>query len=599
MQESSSSYRLRLAPAEPEFDLSTKAGLRQFVGAVQILIARSEVQEVNLQAAREALRKARPLGELNYTEIKRFYSEPEGTVTRKERRGLKELKKLGHRALDARDAVEKTPLCEQMLEVGAAVQNNRRSPVLPFIDAFQLPFLYWDYNHNAIACGSSLASNLEQNTSLDPSQIDPKPSSFWSPVEAIDTQDLYHGFNQTEFPAIEDKVWRYEAPKTSFGSCPGFDAASGDARIKIKFGETMSEPFTARIFAALGYNVEPTYYAPELKIRYDRRLFREFNLRKPIRTQIRFFAFIPAYTVDVQRHFDPFQFIAAAALKDGTRWSGAELKRRLFYHSQIQHPEKLPGNFNPEVEGQIDYLTTSPANVQFRDEAIQSIGPWDFNTLDHGERRELRGAGLLGAWLGWFDSRFENTRLKLVKTDGTTELKHFFTDLGGGLGKATGLLSRKGEAPNLLTWSFTKAPEFHGKGRLARPFRIVHYQPIEETKPFAEMTLDDARWMARQIAQFTEKQIVAALVASGFDSAQVKMFAEKLISRRDDMIRDLGLSGEIAPLRPQGANTKLNYDPAIDGPVKVVLSNGQIVEARKSNLVVRNGQVVPAPSAKR
>jgi hypothetical protein len=113
------------------------------------------------------------------------------------------------------------------------------------------------------------------------------------------------------------------------------------------------------------------------------------------------------------------------------------------------------------------------------------------------------------------------------------------------------------------------------------------------------MTLDDARWMGRMIGQLTELQIVQALIASGFDSAQVKIYTEKLVSRRDQMMCDLGLTPEIHLLRPTGINRHFAYDPALDGPVKIKTALGQEVIAKSASLVVRNGRIVsngqPAP----
>jgi hypothetical protein len=231
-------------------------------------------------------------------------------------------------------------------------------------------------------------------------------------------------------------------------------------------------------------------------------------------------------------------------MKDGERISGIELKLRLFRDSRRRHPEDSPTNFRPEVEARIDHLITVAANVQIKDEKAQSIGPWDFGQLGHENLRELRGAGLLAAWLGWFDSRFENTRLKVVETDDGKELRHCFSDLGGGLGEGSSFFSPRGERPDRFTSSFTKSANG------GRKFRIVGFKPIERTAAFEEMTFDDARWMARFIGQLSEEQISQALVASGFDSTQVTLYTGKLLSRRDQMIRDLGLAGEIGLLRP-------------------------------------------------
>jgi hypothetical protein len=72
------------------------------------------------------------------------------------------------------------------------------------------------------------------------------------------------------------------------------------------------------------------------------------------------------------------------------------------------------------------------------------------------------------------------------------------------------------------------------------------------------MTVDDARWMARLIAQLTEQQITDALEASGFTPSEVKTYTDKLVSRRDNLIRDLQLTREIALLRPEHPESVLH-----------------------------------------
>jgi hypothetical protein len=119
----------------------------------------------------------------------------------------------------------------------------------------------------------------------------------------------------------------------------------------------------------------------------------------------------------------------------------------------------------------------------------------------------------------------------------------------------------------------------------------VNYQPNDDTLAFERMTFDDARWMARLLGQLTERQIVEALVASGFDSARVKLLAEKLISRRDRMIQDLDLASEFPLLRPDGSDRRLSYDPALQGPVHIRV-DGENVVAPVSDQAVKNGRVI-------
>ena len=65
-----------------------------------------------------------------------------------------------------------------------------------------------------------------------------------------------------------------------------------------------------------------------------------------------------------------------------------------------------------------------------------------------------------------------------------------------------------------------------------------------------------------------------------------------LRSRRDRMVRDLGLAGEIPLLRPNGVNQAFSYNPGFDGPVKVRTADGREVVATVSDLVVEKGKTL-------
>src|SRR5262249_14009841 len=159
------------------------------------------------------------------------------------------------------------------------------------------------------------------------------------------------------------------------------------------------------------------------------------------------------------------------------------------------------------------------------------------------------------------------------------------------LGKATGPLSRCAESPNDFLWSFTRPVRFQGKGHMTVPFRITGYEPIQDTAAFENLCLEDARWMGRLIGQLTERQIIEALTASGSPSAEVRLYAAKLIRRRDRMIRDLGLSDEFAPLAADDRGRRLSYDPAQDGPVRVRTRAGTEVTAPVGRFRVVHGRL--------
>lgn len=452
---------------------------------------------------------------------------------KKEKRAQAEIARL-ETLLASAPEMQRAIIQRDISEIRAALENNRRPSVPAYIDFIEVPIRAADAFRNRIGVGRTPANNLgysENENETDLSRRDPIPSTFWNRPSGIGSSDLYIGFDRKKLPQFETTIWTY-AGRKKHGWNAGCELTSGDQRIKVKFAETHSEPFTSRIFHALGYNVDATDYASEIKIKYDRRFFLEFNSRKAPQMKFGMF-FIPMLQVTIEKKHSPFDSIAAAVLKTGERISATELQAQLF---------------DTGFESKVDYLVTKPANVQVQSPDVAAIGPWTFGGNDHDNLRELRGAGVLAAWLGWWDSRFENTRLRIVQTPSGPALKHVWSDLGGGLGRAAGSFSHSCEKPDDFDWSFTRSRVSSDK----LYFHIDGYEPVEDTPAFAAMTLDDARWMARLIAQLTERQIIDALTASGFPPPEVHLYTEKLISRRDRLIRDLQLTREIALLRPDG-----------------------------------------------
>jgi hypothetical protein len=461
----------------------------------------------------------------------------EEETSKHSRRGLEEIERLTRAALATTDRAERECLDIELLETVFAVNNNDR-PVIPgHFDAIMTPLLFSQF-YRPIGIGEKPATDLEPGPEADLSKHDPLPSDFWSRPADIGKEDLGEGFGRASRWRIEGKMCRYAAPKETSGMNPGYEVTCEGRDVKLKFGEVSSEPLATRMFWALGFHADPTDYAREVRVGYDRRIFTEFNSRQPVRTKFTVLWFIPVYWMNLQPVKDPFEYVTKAVLRDGTAWSGAELKQHL----------RQGTNFDAAVEARIDYLVTVAANVQVKDAQVKSIGPWDYGQLDHADRREVRGAGLLAAWLGFYDTRFDNTKLRRVGSKKHPRLEHYFSDLGGGLGATTGLISWHGENVNEFPWTFTAPPLEQGKGKLARPLRIVGYTPVVKTPAFAAMTIDDARWMARLIGQLSVKQISDALTASGYEPRVVHLYTQKLISRRNKMMADLGLAGEFPAL---------------------------------------------------
>ena len=473
------------------------------------------------------------------SEIESILRQPENE-SKHARRGLEEIGRLAEAALASQHGSSvRERFAVDLVETVLAVNNLERPPVPRHFDVIMAPVVL-RHCFRPVGTGKEPASNLAPGPAGDLSLLDPLPSSFWSRPADVSAQEVYCGFGRTRLPDLSGKLYRYLAPKETTGMNPGYEVECGGERIKLKFGEQSSEPLVTRLFWALGFHADPTDYAAGVKVAYDRGIFTEFNSRQPVRITFTVLWFIPVYTMNLQRPKDPFDYVATVMLHDGRHWGGAELRRHLMAGT----------NFQPEVEAQIDYLVTTPANVQVKDPRVKSIGPWDYGQLDHAGRREVRGAGLLAAWLGFYDARFDNTKLRLVGPKASPHLEHYFSDLGGGLGRTTGWFSWHGEDVNAFPWTFTASPRGQDKSGRPPSLHIVGYRPIVRNAAFAAMTIDDARWMARLIGQLRAEQIAQALTASGYDLPTRRLYGQKLISRRNQMMSDLGLGAEFPPLIP-------------------------------------------------
>ncbi|HEY1490065.1 MAG TPA: hypothetical protein VGF90_03415, partial [Verrucomicrobiae bacterium] len=379
---------ITLNPQSPT-NLSRLAALAQQAAAIDKKEAKAE---------KKAARTSNDLKDLPVAELQKRFATG---ADRHDARAFRAIGQLANEALETNDARLRDARAAGILELQAAIANTSR-PLVPEKLGFFTSWIFFFKNlSGTIGRGEMVAANLDAPAANggDDGRSDPLPSTFWTRPKAIAEEDLYAGFGRDEFPHLENGICDYSAPKVSSGTHGGFDVEYNGERYKVKFGDLNSEPFTARIFYALGFHADPTDYAPEVKVRYNRRMLREFHLRKQLTMKITPLG-VHVGNIQLQTHYDPFAFITTAVFKDGRKISGAELKQMLFTNPALEHPEDSPENFRTNVEAELDYLVMAPANVQARDGPTQSIGAWDFGELGHQNLRELRGAGLLAAWLG-------------------------------------------------------------------------------------------------------------------------------------------------------------------------------------------------------
>ncbi len=452
------------------------------------------------------------------------------------------------------------------------------------------------------------ACNLQAYNVRDLSTVDPQPSFFWSRPNSISDKDLYTPYDRKANPDFGDSICKYSSPHKGNGAHPSFEVEWHDSKWKVKFDEEQSSgPFASRIFWALGFPVDVYDFANIVKVRWDKRILTKFNSRKPNSMQIKL-AHIPITTLKANKYYDPFNYIGYAVLKDGSRLTSEQLRKNCF---PVAGGKKMPARpelnhslYDNKFANKIDYVVLTNASVTTKEpaEGVEELGYWDYNSLNHANLREVRGMAVLNAWLENWDTRWANNRLYITDTkDGGVQLKQVVSDLGALFGNSSGMVRRVNgklkinvyeNEPNDFPWTFTHPQD---SGMTTVPFH--DYMPDTRTDPFHEINIDDARWMARLIAQITEPQIKAALIGAGYEAPRARLILEKLVERRDKMIQDLGLSSEIKPLRTTAVDRKFSYDPRADGPFDVTIVSGEKVAARNTGkYVIRHGFLVTLPT---
>ena len=483
----------------------------------------------------------------------------------------------------------------QLLELHHAVDNSLRYPIKKNYEIVPeiFPILLLKARaHRSIARDFAPAAPAS-----DPRAAEPLPSSFWSPSGEVRAKDLYAGFGRTALPSY-DGICEYAKPKTGWGAHPGFEISCGGEKLEFKLGdEIYGGPFNTRVFDALGYHTFPIDRLPALRLKYDRRVLTEYNSRRYLAMYARIL-FIPVAKHVVTKIEDPFERIVAAMTTDGRRLTPAELKSGLLRDATVvkgrPRPETVAANYDADFERKIASLVWEPGTVAHEPDTIHTIGAWDYDQLDHAERREVRAVFVLSAWLDQYNMRWENTRLAYVKDGEGWLLRHLFSDVGSGLSDAHSMLHSTNSDIEKMPWTVTEV----SGGKV----KFSGFAPNVMNDAFARTTAGDARWMLRRMAALSETQILEALLATSMSAAEVRLALEKLVSKRQKMMADFGLAAERPEIMRRRIDTSLEFDPARPEDLAVVTlsrSDGSRVVPEIGDWVIQKGHLVrrvaPAP----
>ncbi len=335
----------------------------------------------------------------------------------------------------------------------------------------------------------------------DLSKLDPPAATaFWQnrDISKVDVtksnhegDDRIHQGYQFEFPnegtftAIRKTQSK---PKIDFTSVM---SNGKKKKYKLKVGvEIHAEPTVTALLSALGYASDPVKYVRDFKLYLGKTSLEDFK-------------------------------------KD---WIS-------YYRRSKFHPDNFIKSVGQDEKGRYIVLVEGMIENKPDGNRIQRVGPWAWGTNGHESLRELRALMMFNIWVANADLK-EAENNKLVLHQKSKDEPYQVLGMQHDNGFAFGYILR--EKPADYAWDII---EKNASDRVD-----LHYTAFQENSMLGKITWADARWAVRQIAKLSRKQIQDAVDHGGWPPSVGALLVEKMIKRRNDLVKTFGLEGELLVL---------------------------------------------------
>ncbi len=223
---------------------------------------------------------------------------------------------------------------------------------------------------------------------------------------------------------------------------------------------------------------------------------------------------------------DVTKYVKNVRVNLGKKYTINELSKEIESYYRRDHP-KLNYKIETFIKERGEFVIFKEAVLEAKPKGVTRAGGWSFSDQGHADLRSVRGLLMVQLWLDNSDMKEFGNNQVLLKGDDTYLI---ISDLGKGLGNFIG------EKPELYTSQMVSK---RSKKGLTFTFRQWATVGIKN-----KMTLADARWAGRLIATLTRADIEEGVRVGGWPQCVQKIYNEKILSRRNDLLKHLSLIGQ-------------------------------------------------------
>lgn len=342
-----------------------------------------------------------------------------------------------------------------------------------------------------------------QACDFDFSTLEPGTSSLWN-HNPPSQSELAQKRKLKIFPD-EGEILKFKKVKFSGRGSPKFDVSfkrDGEKyKVKVKLGkEVHVDPIVSTIGKMLGLHQDETRYRKSIQVQYKS-----------------------------EKQYK--RFLSQLTRKYGEYFTSNNFKRE----------EHL-------ADGKV-LVTFKDVLLEANKEKIIKLNPFEQTGWDNLNRREYRAMLLWFAWLGIRDVKDGNWRLQLEKTKDGLRPQALFQDVGAVL-DGTGTIEHSLVDFALDGYRQISVNGFPEKITKVRKHDILIKWADVAWAPdfFSTVTYHDLRWMTRKIARLTRQDIEFAFSQGGLPEIEKKLYVEKVIKRRNDLIESFNLQNEYAAI---------------------------------------------------